>query len=214
MPAASTGSPNTTGAPGTTGTPGIPGAPGTPGTQSARLAGPGIRIGAFTIDVLLATLCTVAVALGIPSATSVTVTATLMYAIVPLCALAIYAILVMGRGASIGHRLAGLRVVDLDTHQRASSGRALGRTLIIFAPLLIALILRALAFCAPLAHVTLVSFDSDLGDALRIAALAAGGAVPVWWTILCVPVVTGRRALHDRAARTMVLTSTLTPAQG
>jgi uncharacterized RDD family membrane protein YckC len=133
---------------------------------------------------------------------------------VPLCALVIYAALVMGRGASIGHRLAGLTVVDLDTHQRASSGQAIGRTLIVFAPLLIALILCALAFCAPLADVTLVSFDSDLGDALRAATLVAGGAVPVWWTILAVPVVTGRRALHDRAARTMVLTSTLTPAQG
>jgi uncharacterized RDD family membrane protein YckC len=199
---------NTTGAPTATGTPGAP------GTRTARLASPGIRIGAFTIDVLLATLCTVVIPLGIlflswfsggdrvgtSGATTVSVAAMLASAVVPLCALAIYAARVVWRGASIGHRLAGLRVVDLDTHQRATPGRLVLRTLALFAPLLIALVLYA-----PLALVELLPYNAGLVDALGAAALVAGVAVPVWWTVLLAQVATGRRALHDRAAGTMVL---------
>ena len=66
-------------------------------------------------------------------------------------------------------------------------------------------LLAALVLGASHTLVTLLGSDSGAGVALGAASSVAAMVVPVWWTVLLVQVITGRRALHDRAADTMVL---------
>ena len=179
------------------------------------LAGVGVRVAAFAIDVAGITLGTTVIAVGLifaGLATPGTIdglgpgsalihAGALSAGIVPLVALALHAVLTGHRGASVGQRILNLQVVSLDSHRPVGMGGGMLRTTVLFAPALLVLALRlAAALLAPLTGGVL---GPNAWGGGVIAALT--WVIPLWWILLAAQLATGRRALHDRAASTMVL---------
>jgi len=187
----------------------------TPAAATPVIAGVGVRLGAFAIDVAGIALCTIVIAVGLifsGLATPGTLdgdghgralihAGALAAGIVPLVALVLYAVLTGRRGASVGQRILNLQVVSLDSHRPVGMGGGMLRTTVLFAPALLVLALRlAAALLAPLTGGVL---GPNAWGGGVIAALT--WVIPLWWILLAAQLATGRRALHDRAASTMVL---------
>ena len=179
------------------------------------LAGVGVRVAAFAIDVAGITLGTTVIAVGLIFAglaipgtvdglgpgSALIHAGALSAGIVPLVALVLHAVLTGHRGASVGQRILNLQVVSLDSHRPVGVGGGMLRTAALFAPVLLWLVLRlAAVLLAPWTGGILGPNASGGGV---IAALT--WVIPLWWILLAAQLATGRRALHDRAAGTMVL---------
>ena len=187
----------------------------TPAAATPVLAGVGVRLGAFAIDVAGIALCTIVISVGLIFAGLATPgtldgdgpgralihAGALAASIVPLVALVLYAVLTGRRGASVGQRILNLQVVSLDSHRPVGMGGGMLRTTVLFAPALLVLALRlAAALLAPLTGGVL---GPNAWGGGVIAVLT--WVIPLWWILLAAQLATGRRALHDRAASTMVL---------
>jgi hypothetical protein len=187
----------------------------TPAAATPVLAGAGIRVGAFAIDIAAIALCTVVIAVGLifsglatpgtlegPGLGRALIHAgALSSGIVPLVALVLYGVLAGRRGASAGQRILNLQVVSLDSHRPVGVGGGMLRTAVLFAPALLVLALRLAAVL--LAPLTGGILGPNAWGGGVIAALT--WVIPLWWILLAAQLATGRRALHDRAAGTMVL---------
>jgi uncharacterized RDD family membrane protein YckC len=179
------------------------------------IAGVGIRLGAFAIDMVGTALLTGVIAAvllfaglatpgtldGVGAGVWFATVGALAVLVVPLAAIALYALLTARRGASPGQRILRLTVVNLESHGPVGFGCGMLRTVVLFAPALLALALRlGSAFLAALPgdSFDLYGWAGTLTHAVTVT-------IPLWWILLAVQLATGRRALHDRAAGTMVL---------
>jgi uncharacterized RDD family membrane protein YckC len=195
-----------------------------PDKRTPSIAGAGARAAAFALDaagtfvitlVTSATLVVVAFFSGYNSTSGFTGTSAVLAdlgtasrSLIPLGAGLLYAVLTSRRGSSIGHRMMGLQVVDMETRSLVPLGRGLLRTLVLFGPLLLTLAQRPL-----------YSLLELVAGSPAAYLLANQGLVPVaviagllWWIVLLIQMSTGRLALHDRAAGTMVLQWKVRPA--
>jgi uncharacterized RDD family membrane protein YckC len=188
-----------------------------PDKRTPAIAGAGARAAAFALDAAgtlvttlatSATLVVVAFFSGYNSTSGFTGTSAVLAdlgtasrSLIPLGAGLLYAVLTCRRGSSIGHRMMGLQVVDMETRTLVPLGRGLLRTLVLFGPLLLTLVQRPLYSLLELVAGSTVAYSLAYQGLVPVAVIAG----LLWWVVLLTQVSVGRLALHDRAAGTMVL---------
>jgi len=156
--------------------------------RRATPASVGRRALAFLLDFFLTSVVVIVVFIfGIPLPVSGWVSS---YFLVPTLAIVISTILVATVGSTFGQRMLHLRVVDAESSEYVSGGRAVIRTIIIIAPLLALVLIFGVA---PYLR-------------LPIGPVALFWLLPVTWLVmLLIAASSPRGALHDWATRSTVM---------
>ena len=156
--------------------------------RRATPASVGRRALAFLLDFFLTSVVVIVVFIfGIPLPVSGWVSS---YFLVPTLAIVISTILVATVGSTVGQRMLHLRVVDAESSEYVSGGRAVIRTIIIIAPLLALVLIFGVA---PYLR-------------LPIGPVALFWLLPVAWLVmLLIAASSPRGALHDWATRSTVM---------
>ena len=157
--------------------------------RRATPASVGRRALAFLLDFFLTSVVVIVVFIfGIPLPIGSTWVSS--YFLVPTLAIVISTILVATVGSTVGQRMLHLRVVDAESSEYVSGGRAVIRTLIIIAPLLALVLLFSVA---PYLR-------------LPVGPVALFWLLPVTWLMmLLIASTSARGALHDWATRSTVM---------